>query len=103
MSVVREGVVLAEFKEGDKANGRHYKIAQNFRFNVIPRPPDGGGSGSTVNPPPVEEIVELPPEPVPETAEPEVGVFDDVKKTVWFYDDVMWAYEATLMIGVAPR
>lgn len=115
-------VIAAEFKNKD---GEQYKVAQNFRFNVTEREPDtdtDNGKNNTGNSPKnqsstpkTESVVIITNESIPlgtlsesetvpqshEPFEPVIGNFIDVKQTDWFFEDIQWAYQNQIMIGIS--
>lgn len=81
--------IAAEFRESDRVMK---KDAQNYESYVEDLTP--------VNPTPSKPSKN--PDKNNNTTAPS-GVFDDVRKNDWFYDDVMWAYEQKYMVGVSSR
>lgn len=108
--------IAAEFREGDKEDGTLKRAAQNYVIEGVSKPSNptttpsnpGRPSGSNNSKPdntskPADNSGsnnETTSEPVPETSN---TFFDDVTERDWFYDDVKWAFENELMVGVSER
>ena len=85
--------IAAEFRDADNVM---HKDAQNYNSYVTEEEP--------VDPKPIPEPKPVQPvqKPADNAAAP-TGTFDDVRKSDWFYDNVMWAYEQKYMVGVSSR
>lgn len=91
--------ISAEYREGGKANGALKKVAQNYTL-TISRPSGGGSSssGSSGSSRPSSTSTKKPEQkPVQKPGLP----FTDVSPSDWFYEDLMWAYENEIMLGVS--
>jgi len=114
-------IIAAEFKDKDK-DGKQYKAAQYFSFIVLEQHDDESGQDDETvdthnNAVPEVELMLIttealvplaakPPETIAEELpedpfEPVVGNFLDVKPTDWFFNDILWAYEDQIMVGVS--
>ena len=84
--------IAAEFRDADNVM---HKDAQNYNSYVTEEPAD---------PKPTPDLKPVQPvqKPADNAAAP-AGTFDDVRKSDWFYDNVMWAYEQKYMVGVSSR
>lgn len=112
--------IAAEFREGDKEDGTLKRAAQNYVIEGVSKPTNPTPSNPSVpsNPgssAPGSSGTNRPNnttkpsgdnnsnnnttnDPVPETPN---TFFDDVPEQDWFYDDVKWAFENELMVGVS--
>ena len=115
--------IAAEFREGDKDDGTLKRAAQNYVIEGVsskpsnpgpsnpgtnnPRPSNPGSSGGSsssgnknpgnTKPSTDDSKKDETPTPVPEVPK---GLYSDVLEQNWFYDDVKWAKENEIMVGV---
>jgi len=108
--------IAAEFREGDKEDGTLKRAAQNYVIEGVSKPsttpttpsnPGGSSNPGNNKPTNTSEPTDngnpndnTPSEPETETSS---AFFDDVTERDWFYDDVKWAFESELMVGVSER
>lgn len=113
--------IAAEFREGDKEDGTLKRAAQNYVIEGVSKPSNptnptnpatpsnpSGPSGSNNNSKPDNTSKpaddsssnSTPNDPVPEAPN---TFFNDVAERDWFYDDVKWAFENELMVGVSEH
>jgi len=98
--------IAAEFREGGTEDGTLKTVSQNYTIELpyypsVPTRPSGNtGSGSKKEDPKPAKPAEPaePAEPAPEPTP--VMPFTDVPVDIWFYDDVKWNYENSIMTGV---
>lgn len=121
--------IAAEFREGDKKDGTLKRAAQNYVIESVSQPstpadpispiypsgttPSGGGSsgsggsaskpGSTAKPSDDSGSHSSTPDKPDSTAPSTTPstFFTDVVVQDWFYDDVKWAYNEDIMVGVS--
>ncbi len=103
--------IAAEFREnGRERSGTLKTAAQNYRINVDPpksnNNTNGGGGGHATRPGGGSSGTTSTtgtPTKKPDTSsrpEPEMP-FTDVQVNDWFYDNVLWAYQQELMVGMS--
>lgn len=98
--------IAAEFRDGgSERSGTLKTAAQNYRINVDPPKSNNdtnGGGGHATRPGGSSGNTSTPPKKsgTPSKSEPEMA-FDDVQLSDWFYDDVFWAYQQKLMVGMS--
>lgn len=94
--------ISAEYREGGKSDGALKRVAQNYTL-TISRPSGGGSSGgsssgsSRPSSTSTKKPEQKPQQPAPKPTLP----FTDVSPSDWFYEDLMWAYENEIMLGVS--
>ena len=94
--------ISAEYREGGKPDGALKKVAQNYTLTVS-RPSGGGssGGGSSGSSRPSGSNTKKPEQKPPQPASKPGLPFTDVSPSDWFYNDVVWAYENGVMLGVS--
>lgn len=94
--------ISAEYREGGKTDGALKKVAQNYTLRIS-RPSSGGssGGGSSGSSRPSSSNTKKP-EQKPQQSASKPGLpFTDVSPSDWFYNDVVWAYENGIVLGVS--
>lgn len=93
--------IAAEFRAGGAPEGALKRAAQNYTLNISkPSGGSGGGSSSGGGSYPTRVTTPKPAESQPPVQKPGLP-FTDVSPSDWFYDDVVWAYEEGIMLGVS--
>jgi hypothetical protein len=94
--------IAAEFRAGGAPEGALKRASQNYTLNISkPSGGSGGGSsGSGGGSYPTRVTTPKPAESQPPVQKPGLP-FTDVSPSDWFYDDVVWAYEEGIMLGVS--
>ncbi len=94
--------IAAEFRAGGAPEGVLKRASQNYTLNISK--PSGGSGGGSSGSGGGSYPTRVPP-PKPAESQPPVqkpGLpFTDVSPSDWFYDDVVWAYEEGIMLGVS--